>query len=100
MLSIILFSKSEISFKSILSKYGISFLAGSEVRVVVPDEWEYAELMIEDKIILPFDKRKILNFYIKMINLYGVKLRQLLKRYTKQAQLLQTILSNCSLNFL
>ena len=28
-----------------------SFLAGSEVSFVVPDEWEYAELIVEDKIV-------------------------------------------------
>jgi len=29
----------------------VPYLAGSEVKFVVPDEWEYAELIIEDKII-------------------------------------------------
>ena len=29
----------------------VSHLAGSEVRFVVPDEWEYAELIVEDKIV-------------------------------------------------
>ena len=28
-----------------------SFLAGSEIRFTAPDDWEYAELIVEDKIV-------------------------------------------------